>query len=69
MRMDYCASGDAMRFDLRVATSIYVLHKWSMYCSPDQSLYASGYRLQLKKQLARYGVRTANLAPDYRLDQ
>ncbi len=69
MRMGYCASGDALRLDLRAATSSYVLRKWSMDCSLDHSLHAPGYQLRLKKQLARYGVRTANLAPGYRLDQ
>ena len=69
MRMGYCASGDALRLDLRAATSSHVLRKWSMDCSPDHSLHAPGYQLRLKKQLARYGVRTANLASGYRLDQ
>lgn len=69
MRMGYCASGDALRLDLRAATSSYFVRKSSMECSPDHSLHAPGYQLRLKKQLARYGVRTANLAPGYRLDQ
>ena len=48
------------------ATGGYVLRKWSVDWSPDHSLPGPKYRLWLKDHLALYGVKNAELAPDYR---
>ena len=50
---------------LRVATTGYILRKWSVDCTPDHSLRGHEYRLWLKDHLAIYGVRHAVLAPGY----
>jgi len=64
--MDYGMTDGVLRLKLRAAVAGYVLRKWSVDCSPDQSLRGPEYRLCLKDHLALYGVETAVLAPGYK---
>jgi hypothetical protein len=65
--MDYGMQGGVLRMRLRAATAGYILRKWSVDCSPDHCLRGPEYRLWLKDHLALYGVKSAVLAPGYRL--
>lgn len=63
--MDYGMYGGVLRMKLRAATVGYVLHKWSVDCTPNHSLRGPEHRLWLKDSLAIYGVKNAVLAPGY----
>lgn len=63
--MDYAMQGGVLRMKLRAAIAGYVLHKWSVDCSPDHRLRGHEFRLWLKDHLALYGVKNALLAPGY----
>jgi predicted DNA-binding transcriptional regulator YafY len=65
--MDYGMKHGVLDLKLRATTAGYVLRKWSVDCSPDHSLRGEEYRLWLRNPLALYGVKTAVLAPGYRL--
>jgi hypothetical protein len=63
--IDYGTRDGVLWMMLRVATTGYILRKWSVDCSADHSLRGPEYRLWLKDHLALYGVKNAVLAPGY----
>ncbi len=65
--MDYRMEDGELRLKLRAATAGYILRKWIVDCSPDHSLRGHEFRLGVRAPLALYGVKSAVLAPGYRL--
>lgn len=65
--MDYGMRDGVLGMKLRAATVGYTLRKWSVDCSPDHSLRGPEHRLWLKDYLTLYGVKSAVLAPGYRI--
>lgn len=63
--MDYGMRDGVLLMKLRAATAGYILHQWSVDCTPDHRLRGHEYRLWLKDHLALYGVKNAVLAPGY----
>lgn len=63
--LDYPMGGGVLRIKVRAALAGYVLHRWSVDCSPDHRLRGPEYRLWLKDPLTLYGADSAELAPGY----
>jgi hypothetical protein len=63
--MDYGMRDGGLRMNLRASAVGYILHKWSLDCSPDHSLRGHDCRPWLKDRLAICGVRSAVLGPGF----
>jgi len=66
IKMDYGMKEGVLRMRIRAAVAGYMLLRWSVDRSPDQSLTAEPYGLCLRDPLALCGVENLTIAPGYR---
>ena len=66
IRRDYDMPDGVLRIRVRAANAGYMLRRWNVDCSPDQSLRGPEYALALRDPLVLYGAANALLAPGYR---
>ncbi len=65
IQMDYAMHDGVLKVNVRAAAAGYVLRRWNVDCTEDNSLNGAEYHLWLRNRQALYGVQNLVLAPGY----
>lgn len=65
IEMDYVMQDGVLKINVRAAVAGYVLRRWNVDCTEDNSLKGAEYHLWLRNRQALYGVQNLVLAPGY----
>ncbi len=67
--LDYGIEGRTLTVKLRAATAGYCLRQWNVDCSRDHRLKGPEFDLWLSNPLELYGVKSALIAPGYKIKE